>query len=157
MSSVWSGGGGPRALLGCPWAAASLSCPLTVGPLISSNSSNWSARNKNGSRKSGPSCAGWWSGSGCSLGVLCEATSALMIILLIIISSGHICGAPYLFIYLWLRWFSIAVFKAFCGCSELGPLVAVHRLLIAVASLAVEHRPWGAQALGSTGPREHRL
>ena len=48
-------------------------------------------------------------------------------------------------------------------------LVAVHRLLIAVASLAVEHRPWGAQALGSTGfslqwlplswstgPREHR-
>lgn len=100
MSSVWSGGGRVSALLGSPWAAASLSCSSTVGPLVSSNSSNWSSRNKNGSRKSGPSCAGQWSGSGCSSGVLCEATSVLMIILLIVVNSGHICGAPYLCIYL---------------------------------------------------------
>lgn len=58
MSSVWSGGGGPWALPGYPWAAPSLSCSSTVGPLVSSSTSNWSSRNKNGSRKSGPSCAG---------------------------------------------------------------------------------------------------
>ena len=46
----------------------------------------------------------------------------------------------YLFIYLWLRW----VFVAACGLSLVATsegysFVAVHRLLIAVASLVVEH------------------
>ena len=42
------------------------------------------------------------------------------------------------FIYFWLRWFFVA--WAFSSCSERGLLfVVVHRLLIAVTSLVVEH------------------
>ena len=45
----------------------------------------------------------------------------------------------YLFIYLWLHWVFVAV-RAFSSCAERGLLfVAVHRLLIAVASLVVKH------------------
>ena len=51
----------------------------------------------------------------------------------------------YLFIYLWLRWVFVAARGLFSSCGEWGPLfVAVHRLLIAVASLV-----GGAQALGA--------
>ena len=45
----------------------------------------------------------------------------------------------YLFIYLWLRWVFIAA-RAFSSCVERGLLfVAVHELLISVASLVAEH------------------
>ena len=45
-----------------------------------------------------------------------------------------------LFIYFWLHWVFIAAW-AFSSCSEWGLLfVAVHGLLIAVASLVAEHR-----------------
>ena len=41
--------------------------------------------------------------------------------------------------------------RAFSSCSKWGLfLVGVSRLLIVVASLAAEHRLWGAQALGCT-------
>ena len=37
--------------------------------------------------------------------------------------------------------------QAFSNCSKQGLLfIVVHRLLIGAASLAVEHRPWGAGA-----------
>ena len=42
-------------------------------------------------------------------------------------------------IYFWLHWVFVAA-QAFSSCDERGLLfIAVHRLLIAVASLAVEH------------------
>ena len=50
----------------------------------------------------------------------------------IFISSTLFLCVYFLFIYLWLCW----VFDVTLGLS----LVAVHRLLIAVASLVVEHR-----------------
>ena len=44
-----------------------------------------------------------------------------------------------LFIYFWLRWVFVAAW-AFSSCGEQGLLfVAVHGLLIAVASLVAEH------------------
>ena len=47
----------------------------------------------------------------------------------------------YLFIYLWLRLGLHCCAQAFSSCDERGLLfVAVHGLLIAVASLVVEHR-----------------
>ena len=48
----------------------------------------------------------------------------------------------YLFIYLFLAALGLhCCARAFSSCSELGLLfVLVHRLLIAVASLAAEHR-----------------
>ena len=50
-----------------------------------------------------------------------------------------------LFIYFWLLWFFVAV-RAFSSCGERGLLfLAVHGLLIAVASLVAEH---GLQARG---------
>ena len=46
----------------------------------------------------------------------------------------------YLFIYFWLRWVFVAARGLFSNCGEQGLLfVAVCRLLIAVASLVVEH------------------
>ena len=46
-----------------------------------------------------------------------------------------------LFIYFELRWVFVAVCRLFSSCSERVPLfVVVHRLLIVVASLVVEHR-----------------
>ena len=46
------------------------------------------------------------------------------------------------FIYFWLHW-GLCCVRAFSGCSKQGLLfVAVHRLLIAVASLVAEHRLW---------------
>ena len=46
----------------------------------------------------------------------------------------------YLFIYFWLLWVFVAVRRAFSSCGERGLLlVAVHRLLIAVASLVARH------------------
>ena len=45
----------------------------------------------------------------------------------------------YVFIYLWLHWVFVAVW-AFSSCSKWGLLfVAVHGLLIVVASLVAEH------------------
>ena len=45
-----------------------------------------------------------------------------------------------LFFYLWLRWVFVVVRGLFSGCGERGLLfVVVHRLLIVVASLVVEH------------------
>ena len=45
-----------------------------------------------------------------------------------------------LFIYFWLRWIFVAACGLFSSCGERGPLfVAVHGLLIAVASLVAEH------------------
>ena len=45
----------------------------------------------------------------------------------------------YLYIYYWQGWVFLAM-KAFSSCGELGySLVAVHQLLIAVASLVAEH------------------
>ena len=45
-----------------------------------------------------------------------------------------------LFFYFWLRWVFIAARGIFSGCGERGLLfAAVRRLLIAVASLVVEH------------------
>ena len=42
--------------------------------------------------------------------------------------------------YFWLHWVFVAVCGLFSGCSEQGLLlVAVHRLLIVVASLVAEH------------------
>ena len=53
------------------------------------------------------------------------------------------------FIYFWLHWVFIAVHGAFSSCSEQGLLfVAVHGLLIAVASHCVGFSCCGAQALG---------
>ena len=44
------------------------------------------------------------------------------------------------FFYFWLRWVFVAVQGFFSSCGERGLLfVAVHRLLIAVASLVAEH------------------
>ena len=46
----------------------------------------------------------------------------------------------YLFIYLWLHWVFIAACRLFSSCGEWGLLfVAVRGLLIAVASLVVDH------------------
>ena len=46
----------------------------------------------------------------------------------------------YKFIYFWLRWVFVAGRGLFSSCGERGLLfVAVHGLLIAVASLVVEH------------------
>ena len=46
-----------------------------------------------------------------------------------------------IFIYFWLRWVFIAACGLFSSCGERGLLfVALRRLLIVVASLAVEHR-----------------
>ena len=43
------------------------------------------------------------------------------------------------FIYFWLHWVLVAA-QAFSSCGELGLLfLVVHGLLIAVASLVVEH------------------
>ena len=43
--------------------------------------------------------------------------------------------------YFWLRWVFIATHRLLSSCDEQGLLfVAVHRLLIAVASLVGEHR-----------------
>ena len=48
----------------------------------------------------------------------------------------------YLFIYFWLRLVFIAAQGLFSSCGEQGLLfVAVHGLLIVVASLVAEHRP----------------
>ena len=48
----------------------------------------------------------------------------------------------YLFIYFWLCWVFIAARGLFSSCGERGLLfVAVHGLLIVVASLVAEHRP----------------
>ena len=49
-----------------------------------------------------------------------------------------------LFIYcFWLCWVFVAVCGLFSGCGERGLLfIAVHRLLIAVASLVAEHGLW---------------
>ena len=45
----------------------------------------------------------------------------------------------YLF-YFWLHWVFVAARGLFSGCGEQGLLfVAVHRLLVAVASLVAEH------------------
>ena len=45
-----------------------------------------------------------------------------------------------LHIYFWLHWVFVAAHGLFSSCSEQGLLfVAVHRLLIAVASLVAEH------------------
>ena len=60
---------------------------------------------------------------------------------------------PFFFFDFWLRWVFVAA-RAFSSCSEWGLLfIAVHGLLIAVASLVVEH------GLSSCGSRalEHRL
>ena len=47
----------------------------------------------------------------------------------------------YLFIYFWLCWVVIAVRGLSSSCGEQGLLfIAVHGLLIAVASLVAEHR-----------------
>ena len=44
------------------------------------------------------------------------------------------------FIYFWLRWVFFAAHGAFSSCGERGLLfVAMHGLLIAVASLVAEH------------------
>ena len=43
-----------------------------------------------------------------------------------------------LFIYFWLHWVSFAAQAFLCGEQGL-PVVAVHELLIAVASLVAEH------------------
>ena len=51
----------------------------------------------------------------------------------------------YLYIYYWQGWVFLAT-QAFSSCGELGySLVAMHQLLIAVASLVAEH---GFQACG---------
>ena len=50
-----------------------------------------------------------------------------------------------LFIYFWLHWDFVAVCRLFSSCSERGHFVAVHGLLIAVASLVAEH---GLEARG---------
>ena len=42
--------------------------------------------------------------------------------------------------FFWLRWVFVAAGRLFSSCGERGPLfVAVHRLLITVASLVAEH------------------
>ena len=47
----------------------------------------------------------------------------------------------YYYYYFWLRWVFVAA-RAFSSCGERGLLfVAVHGLLIAVASLVAEHWP----------------
>ena len=47
----------------------------------------------------------------------------------------------YLFIYFWLRWVFVAARRLFSSCGKRGLLfVAARGLLIAVASLVVEHR-----------------
>ena len=46
----------------------------------------------------------------------------------------------YLFICFWLHWVFVAVHGLFSSCGERGLLfIAVHGLLIPVASLVVEH------------------
>ena len=46
----------------------------------------------------------------------------------------------FILLYFWLRWDFLAAHGLFSGCGEQGLLfVAIHRLLIAVASLVVEH------------------
>ena len=51
-----------------------------------------------------------------------------------------VCFKFYLFIYLWLCWVLVAAHGLFSSCGEPGLLFnAVRRLLIAVASLIVEH------------------
>ena len=46
----------------------------------------------------------------------------------------------FLFIYFWLHWVFVVARGLFFSCSEWGLLlVAVRRLLIAVASLVAEH------------------
>ena len=48
----------------------------------------------------------------------------------------------YLFIYLWLHWIFVAARGLFSSCGERGLLfIAVHGLLIAVASLVAQRRP----------------
>ena len=62
-----------------------------------------------------------------------------------IFGSGETCIYSYLFIYLfiylWLCWVFVAVCGLFSSCGEWGLLfIAVHGLLIAVASLVAEHK-----------------
>ena len=46
----------------------------------------------------------------------------------------------YLFIYFWLLWVFVAACGLFSSCGERGLLfIAVHGLLVAVASLVAEH------------------
>ena len=52
----------------------------------------------------------------------------------------------YLFIYFWLCWVFVASFFSLLVESRGYCLVAVHRLLIAVTSVVVEHRLEGVQA-----------
>ena len=69
--------------------------------------------------------------------------------------------------YFWLHWVFVAACGLFSSCSERGLLlVAVHRLLVAVASLCCGARALGARAsvvvahrLSSCASRalEHRL
>ena len=50
----------------------------------------------------------------------------------------HISLKIYIYIF-WLYWVSL-LRGHFSSCGEWGLLIVVHRLLIAVASLVVEHR-----------------
>ena len=52
----------------------------------------------------------------------------------------------YVFIYFWLCWVFVASFFSLLVQSRGYCLVAVHRLLIAVTSVVVEHRLEGVQA-----------
>ena len=46
----------------------------------------------------------------------------------------------FFFFFFWLHWVFVAAHRLFSSCSEREPLfIAVHRLLMAVASLFVEH------------------
>ena len=46
----------------------------------------------------------------------------------------------YLFVYFWLRWVFVAVHRLSLVVASRGYSVALHGLLIAVASLVAEHR-----------------
>ena len=81
-----------------------------------------------------------------------EVPFILVVILFIYFLKGTLFLLIYLCIYFWLLWVFLAA-RAFSSCSERGPpLAAVCRLLIAVASLVVEHR-LQARRLSSCGAR----
>ena len=56
------------------------------------------------------------------------------------ILTPNISFLNFIFFYFWLHWVFVSVHGLFFGCGERGLLfVAMHGLLIVVASLVVEH------------------
>ena len=51
-----------------------------------------------------------------------------------------------LFVYFWLHWVFIASCRLSLVTASRGYPLVVRGLIIAMASLVVEHRPWGARA-----------